>query len=71
MHLVLCISVGGDQMENNTKTLLISQMKRAIELLEDDSINEFNSKELAELRNKLHEIRRDSIRFMKEHKSYW
>ena len=71
MHLILCIGIGVDQMENNTKTLLISQMKRAIELLEDDSINEINSKELAELRNKLHEIRRDSIRFMKEHKPYW
>ena len=70
MHLILCIGIGVDQMENNTKTLLISQMKRAIELLDDDSINEFNSKELAELRNKLHEIRRDSIRFMKEHKPY-
>ncbi len=51
---------------DNTKSLLIAQMKRAIELLESKELERcIYSKELAELDNKLLEIRRDSIRFMK------
>lgn len=51
--------------ENNC-ILLVAQMKRAIELLEDKDLgNSFYSKDLAELDNKLLEIRRDSVRFMK------
>ena len=67
--------------KENTKVLLIAQMKRAIELLESESATKrlvpypswdgkstytkYNP-ELPELANKLHEIRRDSIRFIKE-----
>lgn len=59
---------------SNTKALLIAQMRRAIELLETEGIEEsflqrswrsVNGNH-TELRNKLHEIRRDSIRFIKE-----
>lgn len=46
-----------------TSRLLIAQMKRAIELLE--GVKDPYSKDFAELSNKLHEIRRDSIRLMK------
>lgn len=57
-------------MKDNTRVLLIAQMKRAIELLESDGIemrNEWHySKHFAELNNKFHEIRRDSVRFIKE-----
>lgn len=63
----------------NTRILLIAQMKRAIELLEGKDItkpekihNDGNFKwsgrngEHSELKSKLHEIRRDSVRFVKE-----
>lgn len=47
-------------------TLLVAQMKRAIELLENADLERFTySKDLAELDNKLLEIRRDSVRFIK------
>ncbi len=50
---------------DNTKVLLIAQMKRAIELLENgDVARGIYSNDLAELDNKLHEIRRDSIRYI-------
>jgi hypothetical protein len=42
-------------------------MKRAVELLESENVKRYSySKELAELDNKLLEIRRDSIRYIKE-----
>lgn len=51
----------------DTRMLLVLQMKRAIELLENADLEKFFwSKEVAELERKMHEIRRDSIRFMKE-----
>lgn len=50
---------------SNTKNLLISQMERVIELLKDEKL-EFYTREFSELDNKLHEIRRDSVRFIKE-----
>jgi hypothetical protein len=50
---------------SNAKNLLIYQMERAIELLKDEKL-EFYTKEFAEVENKLHEIRRDSVRFIKE-----
>ena len=57
-------------MKDNTRILLIAQMKRAIELLEDDEtttlMHWYGNKNFAELSNKFHEIRRDSIRFIKE-----
>lgn len=50
---------------DNTKVLLIAQMKRAIELLENEDVGRgAYSSDLAELDNKLHEIRRDSIRYV-------
>lgn len=54
--------------QENTKALLIAQMKRAIELLETDQDLSANYTQgvYPELANKLHEIRRDSIRYMKE-----
>lgn len=56
----------------NTKVLLIAQMKRAIELLESADLEKFTySKDLAELDNKLLEIRRDSIRFIKQVRAPW
>lgn len=58
----------------NTKLLLIAQMKRAIELLEQPKIERPFKKEKwvsvnhdhTELKTKLREIRRDSVRFIKE-----
>lgn len=65
----------------NTRLLLIAQMKRALEILEsEDSTERFvpypswdgkstyskHNPVLPELFNKLHEIRRDSVRFVKE-----
>lgn len=50
---------------NNTRTLLIAQMKRAIEILESQDLGRcIYSNDLAELGNKLHEIRRDSVRYV-------
>ncbi|RKD26709.1 hypothetical protein BEP19_16015 [Ammoniphilus oxalaticus] len=55
--------------EDITRRLLIAQMERAIELLNEDAtfvIADWDSdKNRAELKNKLHEIRRDSIRLSK------
>lgn len=59
---------------SNAKNLLIAQMERALELLGTESIenplidNSWNTinRNHTELRIKLHEIRRDSIRFIKE-----
>lgn len=58
--------------KQNTRILLIAQMKRAIELLEDLKILDAYSYKsgFAELENKLHEIRRDSIRFSKESRDW-
>lgn len=58
----------------NTRILLIAQMKRAIELLETEGIetpfhpNKWFSvnRNHSELKVKLKEIRRDSVRFIKE-----
>lgn len=50
----------------NTKVLLVAQMKRVIEILESDKEIKSYSPELAEIDKKLHEIRRDSIRYVKE-----
>lgn len=52
-------------MPENTRILLIAQMKRVIELLEDEKITPY-SYTLAEIERKLHEIRRDSIRYIQE-----
>ena len=49
-----------------TRTLLVAQMKRVIELLEDDNNLLPYSYKGAEVTKKLHEIRRDSIRLAKE-----
>ena len=53
----------------NTRLLLIAQMKRAIELLEDKEFNGFSCL-FAEYDRKMHEVRRDSIRFVKELKPW-
>lgn len=63
----------------NTRVLLIAQMRRAIELLECEDILkpekvhvenrwkwEGRNREHTELKSKLHEIRRDSVRLIKE-----
>lgn len=51
---------------DSSRILLIAQMKRVIELLEKQNPERMiYSRDLAELDNKLHEIRRDSIRLMK------
>lgn len=58
--------------KENARQLLIAQMKRALELLEDEKILKpyiYNSG-FAELENKLHEIRRDSVRFVKMSRQY-
>lgn len=67
--------------KENTRLLLVAQMKRALEILESEnatkkfvpylswdgkSTYKKNNPELPELFNKLHEIRRDSVRFVKE-----
>lgn len=50
-----------------TRILLVAQMKRAVELLESENFRRYSySKELAELDNKLLEIRRDSVRYINE-----
>lgn len=50
-----------------TGNLLVAQMKRAIELIESkDEIDAYYSKGIAELENKMLEIKRDSIRYSKE-----
>ncbi len=54
-------------MSENTKLLLIAQMTRAIELLQQESQTGSTK---PELEKKLHEIRRDSIRYIKE-KNPW
>lgn len=57
---------------DNTKVLLIAQMKRAIELLEIEELGRgIYSKDLAELDNKLLEIRRDSIRCVNQIRKGW
>ncbi|RWR06713.1 hypothetical protein QNH23_06275 [Siminovitchia fortis] len=53
-----------DEKAKEIRTLLVAQMKRAIELLETESLSGY-SHEFAELTNKMHEIRRDSVRFVK------
>lgn len=53
-------------MSENTKMLLIAQMTRAIELLKQDETDRQYTPYSAELEKKLHEIRRDSIRYIKE-----
>lgn len=53
-----------------TKQLLITQMERVLELLQEGEVTYF-SKELAEIERKLHEIRRDSLRYMTEVRKYW
>lgn len=50
----------------NTRVLLVAQMKRVIEILEDEKEIKSYSPEIAEIDKKLHEIRRDSIRYIKE-----
>ncbi|MCK1996829.1 hypothetical protein MPH47_06235 [Psychrobacillus psychrodurans] len=50
---------------SNSRNLLICQMERAIELLKDEKVKVY-TRDFSELDNKLHEIRRDSIRFIKE-----
>ena len=50
---------------NNARNLLIYQMERAIELLKNEEL-EYYTREFTELDKKLHEIRRDSVRFIKE-----
>lgn len=51
---------------DDTRILLVAQLKRAIELLKNADFERFMySKDLAELDSKLHEIRRDSIRLVK------
>ncbi len=58
----------------NTRLLLIAQMKRVIELLESDGITKpmgdgkwwSVNKNHSEMKTKLREIRRDSVRFVKE-----
>lgn len=58
---------GGENLPaENTRVLLIAQMKRVIEILEDEKEIKSYSPELAEIDKKLHEIRRDSIRYIKE-----
>lgn len=59
---------------DNTRALLVAQMKRAIEILESEDMGRFNysySNELAELDNKLLEIRRDSIRCINQLRKGW
>lgn len=58
-----------NEQANNTRILLIFQMKRTVELLEKD-IDFVYRPEFAELERKMHEIRRDSIRFIKELKPW-
>lgn len=59
-------------MNRNTdivKLCLIANMKRVLQILESDIEIEYswkNSKEKAEIRNKMHEIRRDSIELDKK-----
>lgn len=60
-------SKGGENLAaENTRILLVAQMKRVIEILEDEKEIKSYSPEIAEIDKKLHEIRRDSIRFIKE-----
>lgn len=56
-------------MPDNTRILLIAQMKRAIELLEKDSVKSYGGN-FAEFERKMHEIRRDSIRYIQELKPW-
>lgn len=59
-------------MENkseNTRILLIANMKRVIELLEGNTVKSYGG-EFAEFERKMHEVRRDSIRFGKELKPW-
>jgi len=53
----------------NTRLMLIVQMKRVIELLEDEKFSEYSSL-FSEYDRKMHEVRRDSIRFGKELKPW-
>ena len=53
----------------NTRVLLIAQMRRAIELLEGDVMEVYGAN-FAEFDRKMHEIRRDSIRFVRELKPW-
>lgn len=65
-----------DEKAENTRVLLIAQMRRAIELLESGNVTKttirdeygylYANRMLPELSNKLHEIRRDSVRYMRE-----
>lgn len=50
---------------SNARSLIIFQMERVIELLKNEEVTP-HSKEFAEVEKKLHEIRRDSVRFIKE-----
>lgn len=69
-------------MDDNTRILLIAQMRRAIELLESEDILKpvkthdgsnwkwlGTNREHTELKVKLHEIRRDSVRLIKDCKA--
>lgn len=56
-------------MPENTRILLIAQMKRVIELLEGEELKPY-SYTFAEVEKKLREIRRDSIRYIQELKPW-
>lgn len=58
-----------DKQAENTRVLLIAQMKRAIELLESNTVKPIGGN-TAEFERKMHEIRRDSIRFIGELKPW-
>lgn len=54
-----------------TRELLVLEMKRCIELLGmEDTQKDCHSREFAELQRKLHEVRRDSIRYIQERKPW-
>jgi len=54
-----------------TRELLVLEMKRCIELLEMKEVQEnCHSKGFAELQRKLHEVRRDSLRYIQERKPW-
>lgn len=58
-----------NEQAENTRTLLIANMKRVIEVLESNTFNS-HSQNFAEYERKMHEVRRDSIRFVGELKPW-
>lgn len=59
-----------NEQAENTRILLIANMKRVIELLEKGELKTHYGSNYAEYERKMHEVRRDSIRYMKELKPW-